>query len=81
MARIVPDMVRLGSLRSVYGFVSSFMKDERLRTIFSFHPLLVGGNPFTATSIYCADLPSSSGAGACISPWGAPAGWSRASPG
>jgi phytoene desaturase len=53
MAKIVPAMVRLKSHRSVYGFVSSFIKDERLRTIFSFHPLLIGGNPFTATSIYC----------------------------
>jgi phytoene desaturase len=53
MARIVPDMMKLGSYRSVYGFVSRFMRDERLRTIFSFHPLLIGGNPFTTTSIYC----------------------------
>ncbi len=53
MAKIVPAMIRLRSHRSVYGFVSSFIKDERLRTIFSFHPLLIGGNPFTATSIYC----------------------------
>ena len=53
MARILPAMVKLRSHRSVYGYVSSFIKDERLRTIFSFHPLLIGGNPFTATSIYC----------------------------
>lgn len=53
MAKIVPAMVKLKSHRSVYGYVSSFIKDERLRTIFSFHPLLIGGNPFTATSIYC----------------------------
>ena len=53
MAKIVPAMIKLRSHRSVYGFVSSFIKDERLRTIFSFHPLLIGGNPFTATSIYC----------------------------
>ena len=53
MAAIVPAMIKLKSYRSVYGFVSSFIKDERLRTIFSFHPLLIGGNPFTATSIYC----------------------------
>jgi phytoene desaturase len=53
MARIVPAMVKLRSHRSVYGYVSSFIKDERLRTIFSFHPLLIGGNPFTTTSIYC----------------------------
>ena len=53
MARIVPAMAKLRSYRSVYSFVSSFIADERLRTVFSFHPLLIGGNPFTATSIYC----------------------------
>jgi phytoene desaturase len=52
MARIVPEMVRLRSFRSVYGLVSSYIKDERLRQVMSFHPLLVGGNPFTTTSIY-----------------------------
>ncbi|MCC6944978.1 MAG: phytoene desaturase [Thermomicrobiales bacterium] len=52
MARIVPDMIRLQSYRSVYGLVSRYVEDERLRQIFSFHPLLVGGNPFDTTSIY-----------------------------
>jgi phytoene desaturase len=52
MARIVPEMIRLRSFRSVYSMVSSHVKDERLRQVFSFHPLLVGGNPFTTTSIY-----------------------------
>jgi phytoene desaturase len=52
MVRIVPDMIRLASWRSLYGLVASHMRDARLRTIFSFHPLLIGGNPFTASSIY-----------------------------
>ncbi len=52
MARIVPEMVKLGSFRSVYGMVSRYVKDDRLRQVFSFHPLLVGGNPFSTTSIY-----------------------------
>ena len=52
MARIIPEMVRLRSFQSVYGMVSRYVKDERLRQVFSFHPLLVGGNPFTTTSIY-----------------------------
>ncbi len=52
MARIVPDMVRLRSYRTVYGLVASFVRDERLRQVLSFHPLLVGGNPFETTSIY-----------------------------
>ena len=52
MAKIVPAMVRLRSFESVYQMVSRYVKDERLRQVFSFHPLLVGGNPFTTTSIY-----------------------------
>jgi len=53
MARIAPAMLRLKSFRSVYGLVASYVRDERLRTVLSFHPLLIGGNPFTTTSIYC----------------------------
>jgi phytoene desaturase len=53
MARIVPAMLRLRSYRTVYDFVASFIRDERLRVALSFHPLLIGGNPFTTTSIYC----------------------------
>jgi phytoene desaturase len=53
MARIAPEMMRLQSYRSVYGFVSKFIRDPKLRVVFSFHPLLIGGNPFTASSIYC----------------------------
>jgi phytoene desaturase len=52
MARIIPAMVRLSSHRSVHGLVSRHVRDERLRTVLSFHPLLVGGNPFAASSIY-----------------------------
>jgi len=52
MARVVPEMMRLESYRTVYGLVSKFVRDERIRQVLSFHPLLVGGNPFTTTSIY-----------------------------
>ncbi len=52
MLRVIPDMVRLQSHQSVATFVNSFIKDERLRQVFSFHPLLIGGNPFQSTSIY-----------------------------
>lgn len=52
MARVLPELVRLRSYRSVYGLVSSFVRDERLRRVLSFHPLLVGGNPFSAPSVY-----------------------------
>ncbi len=52
MLRVAPDLVRLQSYLTVYQFAAKYVKDERLRRVFSFHPLLVGGNPFQTTSIY-----------------------------
>ena len=52
MIQVSPQLIRLQSYRSVYSIVSKFIKDEELRQVFSFHPLLVGGNPFTSSSIY-----------------------------
>jgi phytoene desaturase len=52
MVKVVPEMIKLRSDKSVVKFVSKYFKDERLQQAFSFHPLLIGGNPFTATSIY-----------------------------
>ncbi len=52
MLKVAPDMVQLQSYKSVAGFVNQYIKDERLRQVFSFHPLLIGGNPFQSTSIY-----------------------------
>ena len=52
MVRILPQIVRLGCYRTVYGLVAKKLRDPRLRTVFSFHPLLIGGNPFSATAIY-----------------------------
>jgi phytoene desaturase len=52
MVRILPDLIRLESYRSVHGFVSRLIKDRRLRIVLSLHPLLIGGNPFTAPAIY-----------------------------
>ena len=52
MARTLPDLVRSRFYRSVHWLVARYFRDPRLRRVFSFHPLLVGGNPFTATAIY-----------------------------
>ncbi len=52
MLRVAPDLIRLQSHKSVYQYVSEFVKDDFLRQCFSFHPLLIGGNPFDASSIY-----------------------------
>ncbi|SDV48315.1 phytoene desaturase [Chitinasiproducens palmae] len=52
MMRAGPQLARLQAWRSVYGMVSRFVQDEHLRQAFSFHSLLVGGNPFATSSIY-----------------------------
>jgi phytoene desaturase len=52
MIRIAPDLLRLSGHRSVHHLVSRHVADERLRIALSFHPLFVGGNPFTASAIY-----------------------------
>ncbi len=52
MARVAPALIRLQSYRSVYGYVSSYIENDFLRRCFSFHPLLIGGNPFDASSLY-----------------------------
>lgn len=52
MMRVAPDLIKLKSHKTVYQYTSSFIKNDFLRQCFSFHPLLVGGNPFDTTSIY-----------------------------
>ena len=53
LVRAAPDLVRLGGYRSVYSKVSQYFSSEKLRLVFSFHPLLIGGNPFNTTAYYC----------------------------
>lgn len=48
----IPSLLKLKSYHSVAGIVNSHIKHPLLRQAFSIHPLLVGGNPFTTTSIY-----------------------------
>ena len=72
MVKVAPDIIRLGGYRSVYSVVSKYIKDERLRVGFSFHPLLIGGNPFDASAIYTL-IPFLERKWACTSPWAAPA--------
>lgn len=52
MLRLVPEIVRLRGYRTIHGLAASFVRSPRLRFALSFHPLFVGGNPFTTTSIY-----------------------------
>ncbi|NDG84317.1 MAG: phytoene desaturase [Proteobacteria bacterium] len=52
MLKVSPQLTRLAAYRSVYSTVASYINDPHLRQVFSFHTLLVGGNPFKTSSIY-----------------------------
>jgi phytoene desaturase len=52
MVKVAPDLIKLRADQSVYAKVSSFIKDPCLRQVFSFEPLLIGGNPLRSSSIY-----------------------------
>ncbi len=48
----IPALVRMRSWRSIRGMVNSHFRDPKLRIVFSFHPLLIGGNPSAVTCTY-----------------------------
>ncbi len=52
MLRVAPALAKFRADRPVYKTVSKFIEDPKLREAFSFHALLVGGNPFETSSIY-----------------------------
>jgi phytoene desaturase len=52
MLKIMPDMIGSQAFLGTHMFVSRYIKDPFLRQVFSFHPLLIGGNPFDTPSIY-----------------------------
>ena len=56
MLKQIPSLLKLKSYQSVYKLISSYISNEKLRRVFSMHPLLVGGNPFNTTSIYALIL-------------------------
>ena len=52
MLKVAPKLAMLQAQRSVATFVNKYIKDPRLQQVFSFHPLLIGGNPFQASCLY-----------------------------
>lgn len=52
MLKIMPDMIKTGTYLPMHQYASRFVKDDFVRRICSFHPLLVGGNPFDTPSIF-----------------------------
>jgi len=48
----IPALVKMRSWRTIRSMVASHFRDPKLRTVFSFHPLLIGGNPSSVTCTY-----------------------------
>ncbi|CAM5793807.1 Phytoene dehydrogenase OS=Rhizobacter sp. Root404 OX=1736528 GN=ASC76_02650 PE=3 SV=1 [Rhizobacter fulvus] len=53
MARVLPALLKLEGYRTVWTLACKHVKDARLRVVLTFQSLLVGGNPFSTTSVYC----------------------------
>ncbi len=53
MAKVLPELLRLEAYRTVYSLACKHVTDPRLRVVLTFQSLLVGGNPFATTSVYC----------------------------
>jgi phytoene desaturase len=53
MAKVLPKLLKLEGYRTVYSMACKHVKDARLRVVLTFQSLLVGGNPFATTSVYC----------------------------
>jgi phytoene desaturase len=52
MLKVVPDLVVLGAIPNLFSFVSKYFKNDKLRQVFSFETLLIGGSPFRVPAIY-----------------------------
>jgi phytoene desaturase len=52
MLKVAPDLIKLDALRPLFSFVKRYFKSDKLRQVFSFEPLLIGGNPLKVPAIY-----------------------------
>jgi len=52
MIKVVPDLLRLDAVRNLFRFTSKYFRSDKLRQVFSFETLLVGGNPLKVPAIY-----------------------------
>jgi phytoene desaturase len=52
MLKVAPDLIKMQSYKSLYDYVAQYVQNDFLRQCFSFHPMLIGGNPFSTPSIY-----------------------------
>lgn len=49
---VAPALLRLDAVRSLFSFTSKYFTSDKLRQVFSFEPLLIGGNPLSVPALY-----------------------------
>jgi phytoene desaturase len=49
---VVPDLFRLGAIQPLFSLIKRYFKSAKMRQVFSFEPLLIGGNPLKVPAIY-----------------------------
>lgn len=52
MLGVVPDLLKLGAVQPLFSLIAKYFKSDKMRQVFSFEPLLVGGNPLKVPAIY-----------------------------
>lgn len=52
MLKVAPDLIKLDAVRTLFSFASRYFKSHKLRQVFSFETLLIGGNPLRVPAIY-----------------------------
>ncbi len=52
MLKVVPDLIKLDAVRTLFSFTKKYFRSDKMRQVFSFETLLVGGNPLAVPAIY-----------------------------
>jgi phytoene desaturase len=52
MFRVLPDLLKLDAVRTLFSFAKKYFKNPKMQQVFSFETLLVGGNPLNVPAIY-----------------------------
>jgi phytoene desaturase len=52
MLKAVPDLMKLDAVRTLFSFTSKYFSNPKMRQVFSFETLLIGGNPLSVPAIY-----------------------------
>lgn len=52
VVKAMPNLIKMKAWQTIYGLVAKHIKHPKLRIVMSFHPLLIGGNPYSVTAVY-----------------------------